>query len=79
MGRKKRQQEKWVTEDPVGRRLQLSRRTMVTISQKLERMEQIHTSFVKTQAASGCTSVFSDASGNLPDRSKVVLHVQVSM
>jgi hypothetical protein len=29
----------------------------------------------QTQAESGCTSAFSDASDNLPDRSKIALHV----
>jgi hypothetical protein len=59
---------------------------MVTINQKPERMEQLRATFVKpltqtpqTQAASGCTTVFIDGNDNLPDRSKILLHVQVSM
>jgi len=49
-------------------------------------MEQIHATFVKpmsqnphTQAASGRTNLFSDASDNLPDRSKILLHVEVPL
>ena len=48
--------------------------------QKPEQMESVHTTFIKpmlqtlqTRVESGCTSVFSVASANLPDGSEIVL------
>ena len=72
LGRKDRHEDKWAMEDLVGRHAQESSRTMVTSNQKMERMEQIHTTLVKPMlqipqalAESGYTSVFSDVSTNL--------------
>lgn len=67
--RRNRQKENGRTEDQMSRHVQeVSRSTMVTSSQKPERMAYIHTTFVepslrepRTQAASGYTSVFNDA------------------
>jgi len=57
-----------------------SGRTVVMNGQKPEQMESVHTTFIKpmlqtlqTRVESGCTSVFSVASANLPDGSEIVL------
>ena len=83
MGRKNRQKENWVTK---GKTRSIGSQDNGHDQSKTGANGAIHATFVKpmshtpqTQAASGCDSVFSGASDNLPDRNKIVLHVQVSV